>query len=489
MAIKSGTIVGLHTTSSGVKKTVESASKKMSGLSDAVSLTFGNMNDIETARRLAGILGIENSDFYESQEVQRIRNDKFERFAEKYIKAEPEILFTCDYIVDDKLAGCLVVWEKFFDSTHYEVFKKNLFKEDADYERVLFIDTSSLEEERAHFIDYLHNTIGLNVKASDIYVMLDTVIKEDRVYEYKIVASRVPKNATEVDFDMILEGAEKVRSIAVDVDSRNNIFDFTANVLGSRDLAWITSLLNEKLTFFGKVGAVKQVSSALVSKDTPQPDVIIPSDLNDVLKVVNESTLLFGLLPTMEKVVVQCNGLDVEFRNAFLDAIDETKSLFSYDKFRDNVKNISPVFKLVLQVAQSSGVGANNQSVTGFDALSKLSINLPQDTGLQSLSSIEGITKVFSFVNNIYLSVLYAAEKDISSALSSSSFLQDFISSLSGSSEEDNIFQQALQAATTPAKDSGSASASSGNGSSGNKSSAKSSSSKNSTSSKKVKSL
>lgn len=436
-----GVVVGLHTASTGVKKTVDIAAQKASKLSKADVSSFSSLSSLDQAKKLAELLGVDEGKLYTSQEVVRVRNERFERFAQNYVNSEPEILFTCDYIVDDKMQGCLVVWEKFFDSTHYEVFKKNLFKEDSEFERVLFLDVASLEEERVNFVDYLKNTVGLSVDEKNIYVMLDSVVKEDRIYEYKIVASRVPKNASEVDYDMILEGSDNVRKIAIDSTSKNNVFDVTANVLGSKDLAWTTCLLNEDLFFFGRIGIQKSVAS-LISKNSKEDSlqILMAADLGDILKIFNESVLLFGILPTMEKLIVQCNGLSPEFREVFIGSIDSTKMLFSYDKFRDGIKTISPVFKLVLDVAQSSTNGENNTKVTGKEALSKLSVVLPTDTGLQSITSIEGITNVLNFVNNVFLSVLYASEKSVFDALSSGTFLEDFAKSKS----ENNAFQEVL---------------------------------------------
>ncbi len=362
--------------------------------------------------------------------VNRIRNLAFERFAQEFVSSEPEILFTCEYFVEGEVIGCLLVWEKFADATHYEVFKQNIFRENTSFERILFLDTASLTEERVHFADYIKDTLGFNLDPSRYFVILDTSIKKDRVYEYKVTASRVPKNATEVDYDMIMEGKEKVKKLAIDATSSNNIFDFAENTLGSRSLAWILCLLNERLTFFGKGNAAKPIASLLQNVD--EPVILSPNNTNDVMAIVNESILLFGVVPTFEKLISQCNGLTSDYINFFLDSIDVTKVSFSYDKFKSLVKAHSPVFSLILEVSTSEIDG-------GKEALSKLSISVPSNTGTESLTSIEGITKVFRFVNTIFRDVLFAQDKSTLKKIQNVDFVQDTLEDITSGDIEDVV--------------------------------------------------
>ncbi len=349
--------------------------------------------------------------------VHKIRNLNFERFAQKFVSTEPEILFTCEYIIDDELVGCLVVWEKFADATHYEVFKKNHFKEKSEFERVLFLDTISLSEERTHFDEYVNETLGINLEPDQYFCMLDTSVKRDRVYEYKIVASRVPKNATEVDYDMIMEGKNKVNKV-LESSETNNIFDFSNNVLGARGLAWTIALLNERLYFFGKGNPEKPLAVLLNSSENKE--ILVPTNVSDIMQIINDSIMLFGVRPTFEKLATQCNGLSSDFTNFFLDSIDESKTSFSYDKFRTLVKKHAPVFNTIIEISKSS-------ATDGDAALSKLSISVPDDKGSESLSSVGGITKVFRFVNTIYRSILFAQDKSTLAKLEKIDASQDLL--------------------------------------------------------------
>jgi len=340
--------------------------------------------------------------------INNVFKRKFESFAKTYVNNEPEILCACEYYVGDKLFGSLLIWEKFFDSTHYEVFKRNLFISDSKFERVLFLDAVSLEGEKQHYINYLKDTVGLNFDFQNILVFFDPVIKPDRVYEYKILASRVPKDANEVEFDMILESRNLVRKSVVDSTSQNTIFDTSAAIFGSRDLAWILGILNEDSVFFGKLGVRSPLARFYGTKeDGSESEIISPFDINDVLKIIHEAISLFGYSATLDRIITEIDGLTLDFKAAALASLDEARGVFSYDTFRETIKKTSPIFNIVIQVSES---GDRAQALS---ALSKISIIIPQNSGTEELSSVDGLTKIFKFINEIYLSTQLAQDKDI----------------------------------------------------------------------------
>jgi hypothetical protein len=336
--------------------------------------------------------------------LDKADNPHFEKFSKNYINSEPELICVVEYFVDDKSVGALLVWEKFFDSTHYEVFKKNLFKEDANFERILFLDSQSLEEETKNYIDYLKNTVGLDLDENKVFVILDTVVKEDRIYEYKIRASRVPKRAAEVDYDFILESKQLTKQVVVDQNNRSNIFDFAGSVLGSKDLAWTIALLNEKVLFFGKGVIEKPLVDADLDRNAENEEfVLVANNLDNIVTIINESVSLFGVKDTMLYFIKVLGGLGQDFKDSFKDSIDETRNVFSYDKFRESIKNKIPVFSLSLRIAESTDAFAISE-------LSKLAINVPKNTGTESFSNVESITKLVKFVNDTYLACLYSQD-------------------------------------------------------------------------------
>jgi hypothetical protein len=349
-------------------------------------------------------------------DIIKARKQQYERFAKTYIANEPEILFTIEYIVENKFMGCLLVWEKYEDSTHYEVYKKNLFKSGAEFERVLFLGEGALKAERGEYISYLRDQIGMTeLEEDNIFIFHDDKAKEDRIYEYKIAASRVPKKAEEVDYDMILESKNLLSPMDVVPNPDVTLFSFAGSSLGSVDLAWLLALCNDTAYFFGKRPSTLSLTNFLEPTNTenpadffirgivPQYNIMVPTNINDFLTIFKDSVSLFGVKDTLNHLVDAIGGLNGIFMESFSEAIDEERSVFSYDKFKIEVKRRVPVFKMLLDIAQSGDEGAINQ-------LSALSITMPSNRGSSPLTSIDEFSKIFKFVNEVFLMVSYSQE-------------------------------------------------------------------------------
>jgi hypothetical protein len=333
-----------------------------------------------------------------------IDNPNFERAGENYINSEPEILFVCEHIVNDKLNGVLLVFEQLGTSTHYEVFKKNLFHADSDFERILFLDVVSLREETQKHLDYLKNTLGISIDPAKTLVILDTVVKEDRVYEYKIAAGRVPTNFTEVEYDLIMRSKDKLTPATIDPSTTLSVFDLSGVILGSRDLAWVLSLLNQKLFFFG-ADSKKQVGALLGGAQ----ELYIPKNTQDVLAIFNEAISLFDLRSSVRKLLVELRGISLQHLDISLDAIDKTTQTFSYDVFKELITKATPSLNVLLETAQA----ATDQKKL-VEALSKLAITIPKNSGTEAFSSIKSISNILKFIRDtIELSVFSQDEKNI----------------------------------------------------------------------------
>lgn len=420
------TIIKMVTPSSAIQSAVKTAAKESDSFFESVvkSITGGTVNSVSTPardtesafqlptstkqfRKINDILGPDKFNKFNNPNLKKHVNPSFENYAKRFINTEPELLFVCEYFVDDASVGLLLVWERMLDATHYEVFKKNLFSERNKFERVLFLDAISLEEETSYYLDYVQNTLGISLNKEEIFIILDTSIKEDRIYEYKIRSARVPKNATEVDYDFVLSGKKLVNEVAVDDVSRNTLFDVAGITLGSKDLAWTISLVNETVPFFGRGPYEKSLGSFdLPTNQDKDKFILMAINNEDVMKIFNESIALFELKETLLNLIASLGGLPVDFREAFMDSVDEIAGTFSYDFFKKEIKTKSPVFSLVLDVAES----AENKNFAVTNRLSKLSINLPSETGSESFSSIQKLTKILNFVNKTFLAVLYAQD-------------------------------------------------------------------------------
>lgn len=353
------------------------------------------------------------------KEASKKPDQEFERFAENYINDEPEILFVVEYIVEDEILGSLIVWEKYYDSTHYEVFKKNTFQADAKFDRILFLDSQNLEEERSNFIGYIKDVLGFDdIDENGIYIVFDDHLKEDRIYEYKIAATRVPKDAKEVDYDMVLESKGLLNTTEVISTSAATLFSLAGASLGSEDLAWTIAISNDKVNFFGRSPAEQNIPTILSDNILDgKIDVFVPRNVNDILCVIKESMSIFDTRSVFDRLIDSLGGLPNEFKKSFLLAIDEERNTFSYDKFKEVMRESVPVFDLVLDIAESTpGEDSSALEVlAGNDAtkkLSSLSISVPNNKGSEALTSVVELSNIFKFVNDSVIIVLYSQEKE-----------------------------------------------------------------------------
>lgn len=342
------------------------------------------------------------------KEVTRKRTPALERYFENYAGDAPELIFVAEYMVDDERIGSLVCWEKYLDSTHYEVFKRNTFQSNSKFERVLFLDSKNLEEETKNFMTYVKDTLGFReLNEDNVFIVLDHSMKEDRIYEYTVRASRFPSAAEDVDFDIILKSRDRLNTTRVTNRSRNTVFDLAGAVLGSEDLGWMVSLSNDPLFFFGKEPLERSVASFLAegSEETAF-SVNVPKNTNEIFCMIAESISFFGVRPTFRNLLRKLKGLSDEFLKTSVQSLDEVNGMFSYDFFRERIKKQVPVFNLLLNIVESGDPISTKR-------LSALSINVPNNVGKELVTSLEGITKVIKFINDTFIAILHSQDSEI----------------------------------------------------------------------------
>ena len=377
---------------------------------------------------------------------------EFERNAKNIVNDKPEMIFTAEYYVNDKLIGNLLCFEKFYDATHYEVWKKNLFLPSARYERILFIDIRTLKEETIAFSNYVKNVLGLrDFDENEHFLILDDQVKPDRIYQYRCKGILVPTSADTVDYDMILESKGLLNENTISQDSAATLFDYAGVTLGSKDLAWILALVNENLSFFGKDPSTVPLSK-LLQNDV---SISVPKSIDDVICILKESVGVFGLRASIEHLFAACGGLPTEFLSALQNSIDVVNNNFSFDTFRKEISLRVPVMNLVSEIVESSPLATGTQqvagrttsnstgtqaaagaainttsapqvatlpsaSITGTDQvagnspainqLSKLDVILPNNTGTRKFVSITEVTFIFKYINAVLISVRHAQD-------------------------------------------------------------------------------
>lgn len=254
-----------------------------------------------------------------------------ETIIKAYSAASPTILFVADYVVNDKFIGCLVVWAKYFNSTHYEIFKSNLFSDNRDFQRIIFLDSKNLRQETLNYYPYIRDYLGItNFSVDDIYIILDTAVKKDRIYQYKIKATQLPTSKYDLDYDAILESRQKTNSHGV--SKKDTIFSW-AYFMGDTKYSWVVSIMNDKVPFFD----VDLLTSDL-NLQAYSPDIILPKNSEDLIVMIKESISLFGCKDTFDNILKLLSGTYDCIESEFLESVDDTTNSFSYVKFIDLIK-------------------------------------------------------------------------------------------------------------------------------------------------------
>ncbi len=325
---------------------------------------------------------------------------KFNETAKVFASNNPDILFVSEYFFDGVLLGSLIVFEKYLNATHYEIFKRNIFSKNTDFERILFIDADSLEKETKNFENYISSVLGIDLPKGTYYAILDTIIKEDRIYEYKMKAGFFPRNY-KFEYEPIFESRDLVHKVPVP-GAEFTIFSFAESMFGSPDYAWIISLMNESIPFFGRKALKGSLSEFSLS-------VNVPKDLNHVLGAIRESIHFFNIRNTFQNILNilkprTTNELN-EFYNLIPLSVDDNKGVLNFSNFKTRLLSKFIVFKSTLTLLSSSDVLAK-------DAISKKlpTVVIPSFEGEEILYSIEGLTVCLKRLNAILMFLLYAYE-------------------------------------------------------------------------------
>lgn len=312
-----------------------------------------------------------------AEQIQHIRQNA------KFAEDKPNILFISDYIVDGKFIGVLIVFEKYLNATHYEVFKKNKFDNEPKFERILFLGSEALAQETKNFLPFLAS-VGFNLDENSIFAILDNSLKQDRIYEFFIRAGRVPQRIDELDFGLIMESKNMINTIEPHVNSSSRWI--AASLLGTSDLSWIVALLNDFVSFFGNEFFFPGYGQ-----------IILPKNTEKFMNIINDAIDLFGAKVTLSHLL---NILGARFKfdvskkktgylnddifRAFSNSIDESNGIFSFDVFKNDLVERSKDFK----------------------ALTDSGNDLTKKTGTLSFGSLKNLSEIFDYLQALDFSIL-----------------------------------------------------------------------------------
>lgn len=314
--------------------------------------------------------------------LSKYQNLAFDKYSKNFTENSPQIICCVEYFYNETSLGCLLIFERYLNATHYEIYKRNIFQADAKFQRILFLDYKSLEEETERLISYVNSNLKLNLKYEDVFIFYDHIMKEDRIYEYKVRAAQIPSNINEVDFDAILKSKNLARD--KDLTTSVGLMNLAEQSLGNPNLAWILALCNSDISYYS------------VAPTTAGNKVVVPLNIDDVMNIIKTSFSNFGEKNTLEYILKVLGGLPIEFLESALGAISEINNNFSYDKFAELIRNKIPILNIVLSIVESG-------NLTSRYNLAKLSINLPNNKGNESFLTTEGLTKIFMYIRDMFL--------------------------------------------------------------------------------------
>lgn len=319
-----------------------------------------------------------------------------------FLDSQPHILFICDYIIDDQEIGALIVFQKYFDATHYEVFRDNKFDNDPEFERILFLNTEALKEETKRFLPYVRDILGFELDETNCFIVLDDNTKQDRIYEYFIRAAFLPNDIKQIIHTVTMKSKNQLKT--VEVGSNQSVLSLATSLLSSKQLAWIIALLNPKIPFFGKSAIDTKIFDI-------QKDILIPKNNDDLMKIIKDSIYLFGAKITLSDLISDLGGtkkqtgtLNEEIIQIFVDSIDETRGFFSADFFRKKMIEVSSAFKLFSNISASSSEEEKRASLLAAGVV------VPPVTGEISFNDLQKLSVILNLVRTIDYAITYVRD-------------------------------------------------------------------------------
>src|SRR3990167_2177679 len=271
---------------------------------------------------------------------------------EQFFNNQAKIFFVCDYIINEEFIGVLLVFQRYPEATHYEIFKKNKFDNEPKFERILFLDSHSLAEETNRFLFYLESA-GLSFNENAVFAILDDNVKVDRIYEFFIRAVFVPTKVEAFDIDANMRSKNQVETLNISDD------DQLISLFSSRP-SWLLPIFNSEIPFFNKKNTELEFS------DIPNGIIFCATKNEDVMQLIKDAIYLFGAKKTLLRLIDLMNKKDLALskpvRDAFSVAIDEQRGVFSFSIFQIEIAK-----KLSIKVLETGSVSFNS-----FDNLTKI---------------------------------------------------------------------------------------------------------------------
>jgi hypothetical protein len=317
-------------------------------------------------------------------------------FADVFMGNAPDILFVAEYAdANADPVGVLIVWENYYNASHYEVWKRVYTAQDNSWQRIFIIDSTHLKTETDQYRPYIEKRLKFRI-ASDYFAILDTDVKTDTIVQYKVAAGNYPASAA-VDYEAVLKSQGALS--LVDINTTDTIFDFSQRVFGTRDYGWIISLLNFGAQFFGKAPVTVPLRQFIIGSQA-----YVPKNLALIPKIVQESIYYFGLYATLKNMLSYTSDTTdlvgyTNFIPLILESINTSNNTLSYNTLQAKLKIAYPNY-------------ADYMNRLSQGTIQNQPIIIPNYTDASSFTSLTDLTFMFLRLNTILVTVLYALDKD-----------------------------------------------------------------------------
>lgn len=317
----------------------------------------------------------------------------------KFSRNAPDMLFCAEYAPNGVLLGVVVAWENYYSATHYEVFKRDKLSALSEWKRILMLSSADLVKESLLFAPYITTTLGIGIKIPQhAYCIMDGDVTIDRIYEYKVIATVYPgpQNVAvpvqNFHYDIIMSSHDLLRVISF--DPSDTLGSAAVRAFGTEDYAWVLSLLNENLFFFGDAAFKRTLGEVLKGK--PSSTLRVPKDFDDIVKIFIESVHEYGLRQSIFNILSHLYpvGENAGFFQSVNASFDATTNTFSF-------RSLST--RLAAQYA------AYNKliSITDAKALPK-EITLFEYDDMNDFNDFANLHLFVVRLNTIFLNVMYA---------------------------------------------------------------------------------
>lgn len=252
-----------------------------------------------------------------------------------FTKRKPQIIFTADYSPDGQSKGCIVGWKRIPDASGYVLTRRNIFDQT---EKSFVISNQDAQQALVPLSDYIKTWVLSfyeNISDNLIYAYLDNTLSENQYYNYTVKAYQTHNNTKNHIFSIDTQPAPlsakqrtSIDSLLSDAAQTAGFADSSQNsggansddvnpwpilaqvILGSARYDWILAAINSRASVdrndprastreYSYLGA----RASFIFNQASAGTFVIPKNINDVIKRVNDSVTSFGVSQTIAEVL------------------------------------------------------------------------------------------------------------------------------------------------------------------------------------------